>query len=120
MTRKEAQALADFRQLLASGVQCEPALWQASKQGTAVDLSRLLELHAQEPQQGTQEAAQAVPLSQVKPGDYVRLARSHTGPVWVRGDYDRSAKAYELRRFDDINHTTTRKGTALVFVGFTF
>lgn len=64
--------------------------------------------------------AQRVALSSLKRGEYVRLSPSESAPVWVRGDFDRSAKAYELRRFDDINHTTLRKGTALVFAGFTF
>ena len=53
-----------------------------------------------------------------KKGDYVTLTEG--GPVWVRGDYCRASRAYILHRWDDINHTVTRKGSTRVFVGFTF
>jgi hypothetical protein len=59
-------------------------------------------------------------LAQVRPGDYVRLKDTDTAPVWVRGSYDRASKSYTLSKADDMNHTCQRKGTALVFTGFTY
>jgi len=63
---------------------------------------------------------QQVPLSQVKPGEFVRLSPSETAPVWIRGEYDRSTKRYCLDAWADVGRSTPRKGTALVYVGFTF
>ena len=57
-------------------------------------------------------------LKDVKKGDYLRL--SEGGPVWVRGDYDRALKKYEISRFQDAGHSSFRRGDLSVFVGFTF
>lgn len=51
-------------------------------------------------------------------GEYVRLKES--GPVYVRGDYNREAKRYSLTKFDDVNFERLVKGTAICFVGFEF
>lgn len=61
-----------------------------------------------------------VALSSVKPGDYVRLSSSETAPVWIRGAYDQSTNRYSLESWDDIGRSTQRKGSVLVWVGFTF
>lgn len=34
--------------------------------------------------------------------------------VWVRGEYNHSVKAYEVYKFDDINHTAFITGNTLV------
>ena len=57
-------------------------------------------------------------LRAVKKGDYLRLAEK--GPVWIRGEYDRTAKKYEITRADDVGHSSFRKGDLSVFVGFTY
>ena len=57
-------------------------------------------------------------ISAVKKGDYVQLKDG--GPVYVRGEYDRSSKTYELQSFDDANRFVYRKASCLVFVDFTF
>ena len=40
--------------------------------------------------------------------------------VVIRGEYDRSEKKYEISRFSDFCDTVYLKGTAKVYVGFTF
>ena len=40
--------------------------------------------------------------------------------VWTRGEYDKSAKAYEATRFDDINHSVLLRRTTGVYTDFTF
>lgn len=40
--------------------------------------------------------------------------------VFVRGEYDRSARRYECQRFSDIGDTVSLKGDALVYTDFTF
>jgi len=61
---------------------------------------------------------QQTQVRSVKTGEYVRLTVN--GPVWIRGDYCRQTRTYELQSFDDANRLTYRKGTAIVLVGFTF
>jgi hypothetical protein len=57
-------------------------------------------------------------LSKVKKGEPIRFKPN--GPVWVRGEYDRSSKTYSIVKFDDINRESFRKGTVEVLVGFIF
>lgn len=64
------------------------------------------------------QISQRAPIKNIKAGEYVRL--SENGPVWIRGDYDRRSKTYELYRFDEIGHSIYRKGSALAYYGFTF
>ena len=40
--------------------------------------------------------------------------------VFIRGDYDKSEKKYEISRFSDFCNTTYLKGTAKVYTEFTF
>lgn len=62
----------------------------------------------------------AAPLKDIKRGDFIRLKDTHTAPVWVRGDYDKSSKTYSLQSCDDISRSIQRKGTVTVFHGFTY
>ena len=57
-------------------------------------------------------------LSKVKKGEPIRFKPN--GPVWVRGEYDRSSRTYSVVKFDDINRESFRKGTTEVLVGFIF
>ena len=40
--------------------------------------------------------------------------------VFIRGEYDRGERKYEISRFSDFCDTAFLKGTAKVYVGFTF
>jgi len=62
----------------------------------------------------------ATTIAKVPKGEYIKLKNSDTAPVWVRGDYDKSTRTYELHRFDDVNRRTYKKGSTQVFTGFTF
>lgn len=57
-------------------------------------------------------------VKQCKPGEYIRLAIN--GPVWIRGEYDRSTKTFIVWKFDDVNHCANWKPTRPVYVGFSF
>lgn len=65
-------------------------------------------------------AKEQIPISKLKKGEYFRLKESEAAPVWVRGEYIPEVKRYSTHKFDDTNHETLRKGTAQVYVGFTF
>ncbi len=62
----------------------------------------------------------AVALSSLPKGEYVRFSSRDSGPVWVRGDYDRSSRKYSLSRADDMNRECFRKGSFHVFAGFDY
>jgi hypothetical protein len=52
-------------------------------------------------------------------GEYIR--RKHdAATTYIRGEYDRSSKRYELRDCDDMNRSIWLKGDTLVTVGFTY
>ena len=40
--------------------------------------------------------------------------------VWIRGDYDRSARRYECTRFSDCADVQYMRGDKVVFCDFTF
>ena len=40
--------------------------------------------------------------------------------VWVRGEYDRSARGYECINFADVGYTLILKGCAKAYTDFTF
>jgi hypothetical protein len=63
-----------------------------------------------------------VHLKGVKKGELVRIVRSGGSGkrVYIRGDYDRSSRAYSLQAFDDINDERFLKGARLVAIGFEF
>jgi len=57
-------------------------------------------------------------LWKVKKGEPIRFKAN--GPVWVRGEYDRSSRTYSVVKFDDANRESFRKGSTEVLVGFIF
>lgn len=57
-----------------------------------------------------------IELRKVKKNDFFRLTNSECAPLWVRDDYDRSTKKYEVYKYDDVNHWSECKGTRIVFV----
>lgn len=57
-------------------------------------------------------------LRDCKKGEFIR--RNIGGPVWVRGEYDRSTKTFCVYKFDDVNHCANWKSGRLVFVDFSF
>lgn len=64
-------------------------------------------------------------LKDIKKGEYfTRGAKYIEYPserqVWVKGEYDRSLKAYECHRWDDVNHVGYISGKTIVYTGFTF
>lgn len=61
---------------------------------------------------------QQTQVRNVKAGEFIRLKAD--GPVWIRGDYCRQSRMYELTSFADTNRTTYRKASATVYHGFTF
>lgn len=61
-----------------------------------------------------------IALKDTKPGELVKLKPSESAPVWKRGAFDRSTGRYSLSAWDDINRETLRKGSTLVYTGFTF
>lgn len=66
----------------------------------------------------TPDFGRHMPLSKVKKGTPLRFKPN--GPVWVRGEYDRSTRTYSVVKFDDMNRESFRKGTTEVLVGFIF
>ena len=57
-------------------------------------------------------------IKDVKKGDLVRFTIG--GRVYIRGDYDRTEKKYELTRWDDCSRAVYKKGSTQIFIGFTF
>jgi len=60
-----------------------------------------------------------ITLRQTKRGDYVRQVK-FSGTTWIRGDYDRESKTYSLGDSMDMNREIFRKGSTLVYIGFTY
>ena len=61
----------------------------------------------------------AVYLKDVKKGNVFRR-KPDAATTWIKGDYDRSSKRYDVQDWDDINRTMQIKGLELVYIGFTF
>ena len=68
-------------------------------------------------------------LSRVRKGEYFTLTNkvkcNEDGEVlpkyvYVRSDYDREEKKYEVHKFDDINDYRFMKGTRIVWIDFIF
>jgi len=64
-------------------------------------------------------------VKDLKRGDYFCLKPQNEQEVsgrkvWVKGDYLRSKKRYEIYRFDDVNHYRFVKGSTPAFTDFTF
>ena len=68
-------------------------------------------------------------LKDVRKGEYFTLTKKVkrnendevlSRYVYVRSDYDRETKKYEVYKFDDINDYRYMKGTRIVWVDFRF
>ena len=62
-------------------------------------------------------------LKDLKKGEYFTLKpydEPKESQVYVRGDYDRSMRRYEVISFCDINSFRYLSGLKTVYVGFTF
>jgi hypothetical protein len=62
---------------------------------------------------------QNITLKSVKPGDYVKR-KADAVKVYIKGDYDRMTKSFELKDVEDINRVIYIKATKPVYVGFTY
>lgn len=62
-------------------------------------------------------------VKELKKGDFFtkkNVSCPTENQVFVRGDYDRSARRYECYRFSDINDTQLLRGDKVVFCEFEF
>jgi hypothetical protein len=62
---------------------------------------------------------QNITLKSVKPGDYVKR-KSDAVKVYIKGDYDRTTKSFELKDVEDINRCVYVKADKIVVIGFTY
>jgi hypothetical protein len=58
------------------------------------------------------------PIAKLPKGEFIRFKVD--GPVYIRGDYDRSTRTFELTAFNDVNRCIYRPGSTPVLAGFTF
>jgi len=59
-------------------------------------------------------------LKELKQGEMFRLFDTDTAPVWVRDEYSREAGKYLVYKHEDANHWSLKKGSLVVFTGFTY
>lgn len=62
-------------------------------------------------------------VKQLKKGDFFTrkpIENPTEKQVFIRGEYDRSARRYECTRFDDISSQIYLKGDKEIFTDFTF
>lgn len=62
-------------------------------------------------------------LKELKKGDYFTLKPLEyptDKQVFIKGDYDRTSKAYDCGRYDDISYSRYIKGTKEVYTDFIF
>ena len=62
-------------------------------------------------------------VKELRKGDFFTkkpLADPKESQVWIRGEYDRSAKKYECQRFDDASEFCYLPGDKDVYIDFTF
>lgn len=59
-------------------------------------------------------------LKQVKKGDVFKLSPTESATIWVRDDYNRTDKKYEMSQYYDVGKWTMRRGETIVYVGFDF
>jgi hypothetical protein len=62
---------------------------------------------------------QNIILRSVTKGDYVKR-KSDSKAVYIKGDYDRTTKSFELVDVEDINRVIYIKANKPVYVGFTY
>lgn len=64
-----------------------------------------------------------VPLKSLKKGDFF-MKKNYPYPtedqVWIRDEYDRTARKYWVHRWSDVNDSRLMKGDAKVFTDMTF
>jgi hypothetical protein len=60
-----------------------------------------------------------VAIQHVTKGEYVKR-KTDSKAVYVKGDYDRTTKTYELRDTSDISRCIYIKPSKVVVIGFTY
>ena len=60
----------------------------------------------------------ATTVAAAKKGEIIRFKEN--GTEYIRGDYDRTEKKYELTRWDDCSRAVYKKGSTPIYIGFTF
>lgn len=73
----------------------------------------------------TPEGYRIYRLKDIPKGSYFCRCKGHGGlttnkTVWVKGEYNRSARQYEVYKFEDVNRTSLRNGTCYVTIDMTF
>lgn len=58
-------------------------------------------------------------IQELKQGEFFRLKKTSSSPVWIRDKYVPELKKYSTYKFDDINHEHYLKSSTKVYVGFT-
>lgn len=62
-------------------------------------------------------------LKELKKGEFFTrkpISEPSDVQVWVRGEYDRSSKRYEVYKWNDVSYCSYLKGTQEVFCDFVF
>jgi hypothetical protein len=62
---------------------------------------------------------QNIILRSVTKGDYVKR-KADSKAVYIKGDYDRTTKSFELKDVEDINRCVYVKADKIVVIGFTY
>ncbi len=62
---------------------------------------------------------QSITIKNVKPGTYVKR-KADSKAVYIKGDYDRTTKSFELQDTEDMNRFVYIKADKPVYVGFTY
>jgi hypothetical protein len=62
---------------------------------------------------------QNIILRSVTKGDYVKR-KADSKAVYIKGDYDKTTKSFELKDVEDINRVVYIKANKPVYVGFTY
>ena len=60
-----------------------------------------------------------IKISEVKKGDYIKR-KIDSKAVWIRDDFERSAKKYMITDTDDIGRSMLLKGSTEVFIDFEY
>lgn len=58
-------------------------------------------------------------LKDVKKGDFVKRTKT-AAAVYIKGGFDRSSGRYSLQDAEDMNREIFLKGSAVVYIGFTY
>ena len=73
----------------------------------------------------TPEGYRIYRLKDIPKGSYFCRCKAYGGldtnkTVWVKDEYNRSARKYEVYKFEDVNYTALRNGTCYVTIDMTF